>query len=95
MKKFLLICLSIGAALNAWSQCDELFISEYVEGSRNNKALEIYNPTGSTIDLSKLKKPSISLFQKKIFMVMFPLLITVWNMTTPIFLVFQNQVKPM
>ncbi len=55
MKKFLLICLSIGAALNAWSQCDELFISEYVEGSRNNKALEIYNPTGSTIDLSKYR----------------------------------------
>ena len=53
MKKFFLICLTVGAALNAWSQCDELFISEYVEGSRNNKALEIYNPTGSTIDLSQ------------------------------------------
>ena len=45
----------MGAALNAWSQCDELFISEYVEGSRNNKALEIYNPTGSAIDLSKYR----------------------------------------
>ncbi len=55
MKKFLLICLSIGAVLNAWSQCDELLISEYVEGSRNNKALEIYNPTGSSIDLSKYR----------------------------------------
>ncbi len=31
--------------------CDELFLSEYVEGSRNNKALEIYNPTNRTIDL--------------------------------------------
>lgn len=35
--------------------CTELFISEYVEGSRNNKALEIYNPTSDTIDLSKYR----------------------------------------
>ncbi len=30
----------------------ELFISEYIEGSSNNKALEIYNGTGATIDLA-------------------------------------------
>jgi len=30
----------------------ELFFSEYVEGSSNNKALEIYNPTSGTVDLS-------------------------------------------
>jgi len=30
----------------------DLFFSEYIEGSSNNKAIEIYNPTGSTIDLS-------------------------------------------
>jgi predicted extracellular nuclease len=29
----------------------DLFISEYVEGSGNNKALEIYNATGAAIDL--------------------------------------------
>jgi hypothetical protein len=29
-----------------------LFFSEYIEGSSNNKALEIYNSTGSTIDLT-------------------------------------------
>lgn len=29
----------------------ELFISEYVEGSGNNKALELYNPTASAISL--------------------------------------------
>ncbi len=29
----------------------ELFISEYIEGSSNNKALEIYNGTGAPIDL--------------------------------------------
>jgi len=32
--------------------CSELFISEYVEGWSNNKALEIYNPTASPINLS-------------------------------------------
>ncbi|MCR6478592.1 ExeM/NucH family extracellular endonuclease [Variovorax sp. ZS18.2.2] len=30
----------------------DLFISEYVEGSATNKALEIYNPTASAVDLS-------------------------------------------
>ncbi len=29
----------------------ELFISEYIEGSSNNKALEIYNGTGADVDL--------------------------------------------
>ena len=29
----------------------DLFISEYVEGSSNNKAIELYNGTGETIDL--------------------------------------------
>lgn len=32
--------------------CSELFISEYVEGSGFNKAIEIYNPTTSVIDLT-------------------------------------------
>lgn len=30
----------------------DLIISEYVEGSSNNKAIELYNPTNNTIDLS-------------------------------------------
>ena len=30
----------------------DLFISEYVEGSGNNKAVEIYNGTGAPVDLS-------------------------------------------
>lgn len=33
-------------------QCSELFISEYVEGLGNNKAIEIYNPTSNSVDLS-------------------------------------------
>jgi hypothetical protein len=30
----------------------DLFISEYVEGTSNNKALEIYNPSSSAVDLT-------------------------------------------
>lgn len=30
----------------------EIFISEYVEGSSNNKYIEIYNPTGQAVDLA-------------------------------------------
>src|SRR5690606_15961256 len=38
----------------------DLIISEYVEGSSNNKAIELYNGTGGTIDLSNysLRKQS-------------------------------------
>ncbi len=32
--------------------CSEIFFSEYVEGSGNNKALEIYNPTNAVVDMS-------------------------------------------
>lgn len=30
----------------------DLFISEYIEGSSNNKGIEIFNPTGVSVDLS-------------------------------------------
>ena len=33
-------------------ECLNLFFSEYIEGSSNNKAIEIYNPTSGTVDLS-------------------------------------------
>ncbi len=56
MKKFLLSVILAGTALMAGAQtCNELFISEYVEGSNNNKALELYNPTGAAIDLSNYR----------------------------------------
>ena len=38
---------------SVFSQCNELFISEYIEGSGNNKAIEIYNPTPDSIELLK------------------------------------------
>lgn len=34
------------------ADCSDLFFSEYVEGSGNNKALEIYNPTANTVNLA-------------------------------------------
>jgi DNA/RNA endonuclease YhcR with UshA esterase domain len=45
---FAALVLSIGA--NAQTASD-LFFSEYAEGSSNNKYLEIYNGTGSAVDL--------------------------------------------
>jgi len=37
----------------AFSQATDLFFSEYIEGSSNNKALEIYNGAGAAADLSE------------------------------------------
>ncbi len=51
MKKALLFA-SLTIAGFSFGQCNEIFISEYVEGSGNDKALELYNPTGNTIDLT-------------------------------------------
>ncbi|MEP0174009.1 MAG: ExeM/NucH family extracellular endonuclease [Paraglaciecola sp.] len=34
------------------SSADSVFISEYIEGSSNNKAIELYNPSGADIDLA-------------------------------------------
>ncbi len=56
MKKTLLSLSLITLALVGKAQnCSELFISEYVEGSGNNKAIEVYNPTGSDINLSNYR----------------------------------------
>jgi hypothetical protein len=51
MKKLVLSIL-ITSSLNSFAQCTELFFSEYVEGSGNNKAIEIYNPTNVSVNLS-------------------------------------------
>lgn len=52
MKKLLLLIAVMFTMVNfAAAQCTELFISEYIEGSNNNKALEIYNPTPNPINL--------------------------------------------
>lgn len=56
MKKPLLVIFAMFLTMAIFSQeCSDLFISEYVEGSGNNKALELYNPTNDPIDMSTYK----------------------------------------
>lgn len=38
--------------VTATTGCSELFISEYLEGASNDKAVEVYNPTTAAINLS-------------------------------------------
>ena len=54
MKRNLLLFIFslIATPFTVFGQCGDLFFSEYVEGYSNNKALEIYNPTQSSINLS-------------------------------------------
>ncbi|MEN9002454.1 MAG: T9SS type A sorting domain-containing protein [Flavobacteriales bacterium] len=52
MKKILLSLVSILSISALSAQCTEVFISEYVEGWSNNKAIELVNPTNAAIDLS-------------------------------------------
>jgi len=44
-----LLVMSVNAQI---TNCSDLFFSEYVEGSSQNKAIEVYNPTDAAIDLS-------------------------------------------
>lgn len=56
MKKTLLSLSLITVALAGKAQnCSDIFISEYVEGSGNNKAIEFYNPTINAINLSNYR----------------------------------------
>jgi predicted extracellular nuclease len=53
MKKVLLYVVLLFTALITNAQdAEDLFFSEYVEGSSNNKYLEIFNGTGATVNLS-------------------------------------------
>ena len=54
MKKalILIVMLAATAAIFAQVYAVDLFFSEYVEGTSNNKALEIFNGTGDPVDLS-------------------------------------------
>ena len=57
MKKSLLTIVSLIVATFCFAQtaCSELFFSEVDEGSGNNKAMEIYNPTSSSVVLSNYR----------------------------------------
>lgn len=53
MKRIVLVVFAALVAFNLNAQdCSDLFISEYVVGSNNNRALELYNPTNQPIDLA-------------------------------------------
>ncbi len=55
MKRILLFGCSVVTALFSTAQtqdCGDVFISEYVEGTNNNKAIELYNATDAPIDLA-------------------------------------------
>jgi len=52
MKRILLLFVVLTTFAFVQAQCTDLFFSEYTEGAGNNKGLEIYNPTQTTIDLS-------------------------------------------
>ncbi|MBL6657415.1 MAG: lamin tail domain-containing protein [Flavobacteriales bacterium] len=55
MKQILFFVASLFSFSLIAQDCSEIFISEYVEGSSNNKAIEIYNPTSSAVDLGAYK----------------------------------------
>lgn len=44
--------ITISAGGSSGGGDTDLIISEYIEGSSNNKAIELYNPTSATLDLS-------------------------------------------
>lgn len=46
------LALGHGLAAPAAAQPTELYFTEYIEGSSNNKALEIYNGTGAVVNLA-------------------------------------------
>lgn len=52
MKKLFTLLFFAGTFNSGFSQCNELFMSEYIEGSSFNKSIEIYNPTFLPVNLS-------------------------------------------
>jgi predicted extracellular nuclease len=47
-----LLAISISSLMVFNVAAQDVLISEYIEGSSNNKAIELYNPSSTAIDLS-------------------------------------------
>jgi len=54
MKKLFTLLLLVTTVTTISAQCGGIFFSEYIEGSSSNKATEIYNNTGATVNLTDL-----------------------------------------
>ena len=52
LRRLALVILASCMPIAAHAQASDLFISEYIEGSSNNKAIEIYNGTGNAVNLA-------------------------------------------
>src|SRR5690554_5701680 len=50
LQKLFLFVISLLSIQGLSAQCSDLFISEYIEGSSVNKAIEVYNPSPNTIN---------------------------------------------
>ena len=77
---FLAVAALSTSAITA--QCNELFISEYIEGWSNNKALEIYNPTANPINLSGYFVPDTQMGQQLLLLRMLFNLVEPFNRMT-------------
>ena len=53
MNRLFFVLIFVAIVSMAFGQATELFISEYIEGSSYNKAIEIFNGTGADVDLSE------------------------------------------
>ncbi len=52
MRRLITILFMLTIPAGLWAQAADLFISEYIEGTSNNKAIEIFNGTGTDVDLA-------------------------------------------
>lgn len=52
IKQYFIVLITLCASFMGFGQASDLIISEYGEGSSNNKYIEIYNGTGANVDLS-------------------------------------------
>ncbi len=77
VNKLTAIAIAVAATIPVMANADVL-ISEYVEGSANNKAIELYNSGDSQVDLNgyKLVRYKEALFPKSRQHTKLPLLFT-------------------